>query len=88
MYLPDGRTIKATLPVLQRQVSQDFKEFWNIDCSLAFLPSDQPLVRGWWQIVIRDNPDQAGALGYHELSRFCTPLGKVFAGLDIKSGSS
>jgi hypothetical protein len=35
-----------------------------------------------------DDPDQAGALGYHELSSQGTPLGKVFAGLDLKMGAS
>ena len=80
--------IAAAIPALQRQVSEDFKALWNVDCSLAFLPGDQPLVRGWWQIVLSDDPDQAGALGYHELTSAGAPLGKVFAGLDIESGSS
>ena len=40
------------------------------------------------QIVLTDNPDQAGALGYHEMTSQGTPLGKVFAKLDIQSGSS
>ena len=35
-----------------------------------------------------DNPDQAGALGYHELTSRGTPLGRVFAGLDLRSGVS
>ena len=35
-----------------------------------------------------DNPDQAGALGYRELTSRGTPLGKVFAGLDLQSGAS
>ena len=35
-----------------------------------------------------DDPDQAGALGYHEMSSRGTPLGKVFAGLDMRLGTS
>lgn len=35
-----------------------------------------------------DNPDQAGALGYHELTSQGTPLGKVFAKLDLANGCS
>ena len=35
-----------------------------------------------------DNPDQAGALGYHEITSQGTPLGKVFAKLDLQSGAS
>jgi len=85
--LNDGQ-VEAVIPALQRQVSQDFKSYWDLDCSLAFLPQDQTLAAGWWQIVLTDDPDQAGALGYHEMTRQGTPLGKVFAGLDIRSGSS
>jgi len=80
--------VEAAIPALQRQVSQDFKSYWDMDCSLTFLPKDQPLYGGWWQIVLTDNPDQAGALGYHELTSQGTPLGKIFAGLDMQSGSS
>jgi hypothetical protein len=80
--------VEAVIPSLQRQVSLDFKAYWDIDCALIFLPKKQSLTAGWWQIVLTDNPDQAGALGYHEMTSQGTPLGKVFAGLDIQSGSS
>src|SRR5215475_4837639 len=80
--------VEAMLPALQKQVSNDFKSYWELDCTLTFLSRGQSLTQGWWQIVIIDNPDQAGALGYHELSSIGTPLGKVFAKLDIESGSS
>ena len=80
--------VAAAIPALQRQVSVDFRAFWGADCQLEFLATDQPLPEGWWQISVTDNPDQAGALGYHELSSRGTPLGKVFAGLDLQSGAS
>jgi hypothetical protein len=80
--------VEAVIPSLQRQVSLDFKAYWDIDCALILLPKKQPLTAGWWQIVLTDNPDQAGALGYHEMTSQGTPLGKVFAELDIRSGSS
>jgi hypothetical protein len=59
-----------------------------VDCQLTFLPKEELLTEGWWQISVTDNPDQAGALGYHELTSRGTPLGKVFAALDIQSGGS
>jgi hypothetical protein len=34
-----------------------------------------------------DDSDQAGALGYHDLTDDGMPLGKVFAGTDLKFGS-
>jgi hypothetical protein len=80
--------VEAVIPSLQRQVSLDFKAYWDTDCALIPLAKKQPLTAGWWQIVLTDNPDQAGALGYHEMTSQGTPLGKVFAGLDIQSGSS
>ena len=60
--------VEAVLPALQKQASDDFKAYWELDCTLTFLNNGQPLTRGWWQIVITDNPDQAGALGYHEMT--------------------
>jgi hypothetical protein len=80
--------VSAAIPALQRQVTVDFRAHWDADCQLEFLAKDQPLPEGWWQISVTDNPDQAGALGYHELTSRGTPLGKVFAGLDLQSGAS
>jgi len=80
--------VKGVIPALQRQVSLDFNAYWNIDATLVFLPKDETLIAGWWQIVIVDDPDQAGALGYHEMSAVGTPLGKVFAKLDKDNGYS
>lgn len=80
--------VQSVIPSLQKQVTRDFYAYWNLDCALAFLPKEQPLTAGWWQIVISDDPDQAGALGYHELASTGAPLGKAFAALDIENGSS
>ena len=80
--------VEAVLPALQKQVTGEFQAYWELDCTLSFLSKDQPLTQGWWQIVVMDDPDQAGALGYHELTSQGAPLGKIFAQLDIDSGSS
>lgn len=80
--------VEAVLPALQKQVTDEFQAYWELDCTLSFLSKDQPLTQGWWQIVVTDDPDQAGALGYHELTSQGAPLGKIFAQLDLDSGSS
>lgn len=80
--------VNAVLPALQKQVTDDFREYWGVDCTLRFLPKEETLTKGWWQIVVFDDPDQADALGYHELSSLGTPLGKIFARLDQQVGSS
>ena len=78
--------VQAVLPALQKQVTDDFRAYWDIDATLMFLDKASSLTAGWWQIVVLDNPDQAGALGYHELSSQGTPLGKIFAKLDKDNG--
>ena len=80
--------VQAVIPALQRQVSIDFKGYWDLDAELVFQARTEPLTKGWWQIVIVDNPEIAGALGFHELSSQGTPLGKVFAKLDLDHGLS
>ena len=84
----NDRQVEACISALQRQVSIDFRAYWNLECQLTYLAKDEKLTDGWWQIVVLDDPDQAGALGYHELTSDGTPLGKVFAGLDLRAGSS
>jgi hypothetical protein len=80
--------VEAALAPLQKQVSNDFKGYWDEDCTLVSLAKDERLTNGWWQIVVMDDPDQAGALGYHELTSAGRPMGKVFAGFDLRKGSS
>jgi hypothetical protein len=38
--------------------------------------------------VILDDSDQAGALGYHDLTPDGLPIGKIFAASDLKAGTS
>jgi hypothetical protein len=80
--------LKVAIAALQKQVTNDFKGFWDLDASLTLLDKSAALPNGLWQIVVCDDPDQAGALGYHELSENGDPLGKVFARLDLQAGSS
>lgn len=78
--------VKAAVPALQTQVHRDFAPAWGIDADLTFVPKDSKPAPGAWWLVILDNSDQAGTLGYHDLTKQGLPLGKVFAGSDIKLG--
>ena len=67
------------IPALQTQVSDQFADIWGVDAQLSFVPrADQP-TPGTWQLVVLDDSDQAGALGYHDVTADALPLGKVFA---------
>ncbi len=78
--------VQAVVPALQKQVHDDFAPPWGIDADLTFVPKNaQPKAGAWW-LVIFDNSDQPGALGYHDLTNEGLPLGKVFAGSDMQDG--
>lgn len=81
-----GNQVSAAVPALQSQVHDHFAPAWGIDADLTFVPSgSQPAAGSWW-LVILDNSDQAGALGYHDVTSEGLPLGKVFAGSDLQYG--
>ncbi|HEY6768380.1 MAG TPA: hypothetical protein VI386_26795 [Candidatus Sulfotelmatobacter sp.] len=73
---------------LQQQVTNDFRPVWGVDAELKVIPQGtQPPDTSWWLVVL-DDSDQAGALGYHDLTATGLPLGKVFAASDLKAGTS
>jgi len=74
--------VQSAVPALQTQVHNDFAPAWGIDADLAFVPKGSKPAPGSWWLVILDNSDQAGALGYHDVTSEGLPLGKVFAGSD------
>lgn len=78
--------VKSAVPALQTQVHRDFAPAWGIDADLTFVPKGSKPAPGSWWLAILDNSDQAGALGYHDLTKEGLPLGKVFAGSDLQFG--
>lgn len=80
--------VREIMEALQIQVKRDFVNYWPIaDVSLVFLDKTQPEVPGVWELVVLDDSDQAGALGYHDLTSTGDPLGKVFVRDDLKFGN-
>jgi hypothetical protein len=78
--------VQKVVPALQTQVHRDFAPAWGIDADLTFVPhGKRPAANTWWLVVL-DNSDQAGALGYHDITRQGLPLGKVFAKSDMQYG--
>lgn len=69
--------VQDAVAALQVQVSRDFAPIWGRDAQLAFSPMAAPVPAGTWELLIADNSDQAGALGYHDLTVNGDPLGKV-----------
>jgi hypothetical protein len=80
--------IAPVIEALQQQVTRDFRPVWGVDAELTFIPTgNTPPPLTWW-LAILDDSDQAGALGYHDLTPDAQPIGKVFAGTDLKYGTN
>lgn len=80
--LIDGE-VPAVVNALQRQVHEHFAAVWGIDADLTFVPKGSTPFKGAWWLVLLDNSDQAGALGYHDLTPEGMPMGKVFVKTDM-----
>src|SRR5205807_2681637 len=79
--------VQAAVPALQTQVRRDFAPAWGIDADLSFVPCNAIPDPGLWWLTVLDDSDQAGALGYHDITDEGLPLGKVFAKADLRYGS-
>lgn len=79
---------QTCMEALQIQMTRDFAPIWGDSALMVWLPKDKPLPAGWRQLVFLDNSDQAGALGYHDLTPDLQPLAKVFVVADIQAGAS
>jgi len=80
--------ITPVVIALQQQVTNDFRPVWGLDAELKMVQQGAQPPSGTWWLVILDDSDQAGALGYHDVTPDGMPIGKVFAGSDLKAGTS
>jgi len=69
---------KAVVHAMQVQISRDFAPAWNILGELHFFGKNDAVPTTYWQMVLLDDADQAGVLGYHDLTPEGLPLGRVF----------
>ncbi len=80
--------LASHLEAFQLQVTRDFAPTWGINAHLRIAPQNEELAPEEWLIGLYDDADQAGALGYHDVTNIGTPLGKVFAKTTIDDGGS
>jgi hypothetical protein len=80
--------VQAIVAALQKQVDNDWFPLWGSTANLQFVARRQAPPAGSWWLAFLDNSDQAGALGYHDVTSEGLPLGKVFAGSDKQFGYS
>jgi hypothetical protein len=75
--------VAATVSALQTQAAYHVKPVWGQGAHIVTATS---VPANAWGVVILDNSDQAGALGYHDLTAAGLPLGKIFAKTDLDNG--
>lgn len=80
--------VPPVIAALQKQVTDDFCPVWGTNAELKMVAKGTPPPAGTWWLVLLDDSDQANALGYHDLTTEGLPIGKVFAGSDLKAGTS
>lgn len=73
---------------LQRQINRDYRPFYGTNAAVVpIFKGATPPPNSWW-LVVADDMDVAGALGYHDLTPDLLPVGKVGAKLDLEDGAS
>lgn len=70
--------VQAALPAFQTQITTDFAPAYGTPASIAFAGKTDPVPAGAILVVMLDNADQAGALGYHDMQKSGDPIAKVF----------
>lgn len=80
--------LKVLANALQIQVSRDFFPVWGVSAQLFYTPKGSHPTADHWAIGIFDDPDQADALGYHDVTNAGLPLGKVFVRPTLAQGSA
>ena len=80
--------LKPIVAAIQAQVHLDFFPAWGRDANLSLLDSPSLVNPHHWLMTILNNSDQAGALGYHDMTASGLPIGKIFAETDLIYGSS
>ncbi len=80
--------VRRTMLAIQKQLDGDFAPIWGFSAKQTFYPKGEVIPVGTAQMIIADDSDQIGALGYHELDDSSVPLGFVFARTDQQDGLS
>jgi hypothetical protein len=78
--------VVTVVAALQAQVHDHFAPAWGIDADLEIVPKGVKPPPGAWWLIILDDADQAGALGFHDVTDDGLPMGKVFARTTTRAG--
>lgn len=69
---------------LNVQAQRDLKPVWGVSAEVVFTGTRAP--SGSWPILMMNDSDEAGALGYHEVTDAGIPQSRVFVATDQQYG--
>src|SRR3954468_5263320 len=78
--------VKRIVAACQRQIDRDFGPAYGIKASVRFAEKSEALSAFDWQLIVVDDADQDGALGYHETTKNSTPTVYFFAKTTLDDG--
>lgn len=84
----DDAAVAAWVTGLQRQITEDFYPIWGRDARVIFTGREGRPHAGTWWAVVTDDADQAGVLGYHDVTNAGDPLLHIFAATALRFGLS
>jgi hypothetical protein len=61
----DFSALTTTSAALQKQVTRDFAQIWDVQATVDSFAQLKDVPLGYWPIMVRDDINQAGALGVH-----------------------
>ncbi len=76
--LNQDKDILPTLRAIQKQLNNEFKNYWGLSAKLYYAPPGIAPPKNMWSMFLLDTSDVAGALGYHDANSVGIPQGKVF----------
>jgi len=79
--VPLGQDLQAMVQAVQKQATRDFAPAWNVDVDLIMLDD---ATDDYDNLIFFNDADQAGALGYHDLSPKGHAYGKVFVNTTLR----
>jgi hypothetical protein len=71
--------VQEMLPAFDQQWNRDLRPIWGVEpATFTFVPWGVQPASGTWSIIFVGDSDEAGALGYHDLTHETLPLSKIF----------
>ena len=84
--LVSDQDLQTWTAAVQKQIDNDVEPFWGVSAKLLNVPKGTAAPSGQWWMVVFDDSDTAGDLGYHDVGDQGQPMGKVFARTTMNDG--